>query len=235
MTTDFSDIANVYVELSGISKTLEKINFSSSILNNVFTPKISIPSPLETYPGMETLLNSYREALKASIDMSQYQSFINTLNSFLSDSAISVDSSNSIDGISLSDTAMNSDDSYVTLDQSIVKTYEFPETLAIPIGNNRFAIKFTVFLSILAIIISIFTYQKSSASSQEQTDLQKLEIHVLSEFLDNTKSSDSITSEKLDTLQKSVDELNTHLANIEKSQKQNGESENSESTSKQIQ
>ena len=116
MTTDFSDIANVYAELSGISKTLEKINFSSSILNNVFTPKISIPSPLETYPGMETLLNSYREALKASIDMSQYQSFINTLNSFLSDSAISVDSSNSIDGISLSDTAMNSDDSYVTLD-----------------------------------------------------------------------------------------------------------------------
>lgn len=235
MTTDFSDIANVYAELSGISKTLEKINFSSSILNNVSVPKISIPSPLETYPGMETLLNSYREVLKASIDMSQYQSFIITLNSFLSDSAISVDSSNSIDGISLSDTAMNSDDSYVTLDQSIVKTYEFPETLAIPIGNNRFAIKFPVFLSILAIIISIFTYQKSSASSQEQTDLQKLEIHVLSEFLDNTKSSDSITSEKLDTLQKSVDELNTHLANIEESQKQNGESENSESTSKQIQ
>jgi len=62
--------------------------------------------------------------------------------------------------------------------------------------------------------------------------LHQTEVQILSEILENTEASDAITVEKLDKLQESVNEINSHLANIEQYQKELAESENNESTNK---
>ena len=115
------------------------------------------------------------------------------------------------------ETADTSDSStdYVFLDQSAIKEYELPETLAIPIGHNRIKIKFDTLISIIALIVSLFALLKPSAADPEQLALQRTEVQLLSEILENTESSDSDTAKKLDALQESIDELNSHFADIE--------------------
>ena len=119
-----------------------------------------------------------------------------------------------------------SNDDFVIVDQEIIKEYEFPETIAIPIGHNRAKIKFETLISIIGIIISIFSALPSK-SEQEQIALQKTEVQTLSQILENTESTSQKTSEQLNALKEAVDGLNSRVANIEQSQKENSESGNS--------
>ena len=119
-----------------------------------------------------------------------------------------------------------SNDDFVIVDQEIIKEYEFPETIAIPIGHNRAKIKFGTLISIIGIIISIFSALPSK-SEQEQIALQKTEVQTLSQILENTESTSQKTSEQLNALKEAVDGLNSRVANIEQSQKENSESGNS--------
>lgn len=186
MTTDFSDIANVYAELSGISKTLEKINFSSSILNNVSIPKISIPSPLETYPGIETLLKNYQEALKSSFDISQYQSMLNNFSKFLSGFDVSAYSP---DDISTLD--MYPDADYVTVDAKPVK-YFVPSQKAETFSNERVPLSTGDIIALITLIVtllfntaSLYLQQKESQQNakteQERIELQREQNELLRE------------------------------------------------------
>ena len=119
-----------------------------------------------------------------------------------------------------------SNDDFVIVDQEIIKEYEFPETIAIPIGHNRAKIKFGTLISIIGIIISIFSALPSK-SEQEQIALQKTEVQTISQILENTESTSQKTSEQLNALKEAVDGLNSRVANIEQSQKENSESGNS--------
>ena len=64
------------------------------------------------------------------------------------------------------------DEDYITLDKKVIKEYELPETVAIPIGHNRIKMKIDTLLAIIAIIISLFS-SRPSATEQEQLALQK--------------------------------------------------------------
>ena len=99
---------------------------------------------------------------------------------------------------------------YITLDK-VIKEYKLPETVAIPIGHNRIKMKLDTLLAIIAIIISLFS-SRPSASEQEQLALQRTEVQILSEILENTKASNATTSEQLDTLKESVDKIQKELA-----------------------
>lgn len=112
------------------------------------------------------------------------------------------------------------DKDYVTVDEAVIKEYELPEKIAIPIGHNRVKIKFDTLLAIIAIIISLFS-SKPSATEQEQLALQRTEVQILSEILESTKASNATTSEQLDTLKESVDTLQKEIA-----ESKNNESEN---------
>ena len=103
------------------------------------------------------------------------------------------------------------DEDYITLDKKVIKEYELPETIAIPIGHNRIKMKLDTLLAIIAIIISLFS-SRPSASEQEQLALQRTEVQILSEILENTKASNATTSEQLDTLKESVDKIQRELA-----------------------
>lgn len=112
------------------------------------------------------------------------------------------------------------DKDYVTVDEAVIKEYELPEKIAIPIGHNRVKVKFDTLLAIIAIIISLFS-SKPSATEQEQLALQRTEVQILSEILESTKASNATTSEQLDTLKESVDTLQKEIA-----ESKNNESEN---------
>lgn len=103
------------------------------------------------------------------------------------------------------------DEDYITLDKKVITEYELPETIAIPIGHNRIKMKLDTLLAIIAIIISLFS-SRPSASEQEQLALQRTEVQILSEILENTKASNATTSEQLDTLKESVDKIQRELA-----------------------
>ena len=100
---------------------------------------------------------------------------------------------------------------YITLDKKVIKEYKLPETVAIPIGHNRIKMKLDTLLAIIAILISLFS-SRPSASEQEQLALQRTEVQILSEILENTKASNATTSEQLDTLKESVDKIQKELA-----------------------
>lgn len=124
------------------------------------------------------------------------------------------------------------DADYVLLNQSAIKEYELPETVAIPVGRNRIKIKFDTLLAIISIIIALFSSLKPSATEQKQLVLQQTEVQILSEILENSKATNSTTSEKLDALQESVDELNSRFSNIEQYLKENSQSGNNDTKSK---
>lgn len=126
----------------------------------------------------------------------------------------------------------NSSNNFVTLDREVIKEYELPETVAIPVGHNRVKIKFDALLSIIGMIISVFLSLSSSATEQERLTLQRTEVQILSEILENTEPTNSDTAKELDTLKESVDELNSHSTKIEQYLKEIAESEDSDSKSK---
>lgn len=113
-----------------------------------------------------------------------------------------------------------SDEDYVTVDEAVIKEYELPETIAIPIGHNRIKMKFDTLIALLALIVSLLTL-KPSASEQEQLALQRTEVQILSEILESTKASNATTAEQLDTLKESVDTIQKEIA-----ESKNNESEN---------
>lgn len=113
-----------------------------------------------------------------------------------------------------------SDEDYVTVDEAVIKEYELPETIAIPIGHNRIKMKFDTLIALLALIVSLLAL-KPSASEQEQLALQRTEVQILSEILESTKASNATTAEQLDTLKESVDTIQKEIA-----ESKNNESEN---------
>ena len=113
-----------------------------------------------------------------------------------------------------------------------MKEYELPETIAIPIGHNRIKIKLEIFIAILALIWSVFTTFLPSSSDPNVRSFLNHQNQILTNILEDSEASNAKTIKELDALKQSVDEANSHLANIEQYLKENAESENIESTRK---
>ena len=127
-----------------------------------------------------------------------------------------------------------SDAEYVIIDNSIISDFD-NATDAFPVDSKHSKITFDRFLNLLNTVLAVIALVISlrpSTTEQEQLSLHQTEVKILSEIFENTEAPDAITVEKLDKLQEAVDEINSHLSNIEQYQKELAESENNESTSK---
>ena len=76
---------------------------------------------------------------------------------------------------------------------------------------DRFLNLLNTVIAIIALVVAL----RPSATEQEQLALQRTEVQILSEILENTKASNATTSEQLDILKESVDTLQKELAESE--------------------
>lgn len=133
------------------------------------------------------------------------------------------------------------DDDFVTVDESSVKEYEIPDTIAIPIGNKRVRIKTEFFVSLLVTIILWFSSAmidsyKESRSSQDETEyrneqlriekeqlseeekqsqIHQIEIQILNDLLQSVDASNSTQTELIHNLKESVQDQNSHEAEVQ--------------------
>ena len=209
--------------------SLSKAYLSNPKLNKSFQSAVSAAAD-----ALELLCNAHNDNLSEVVNLATNRyihtaldcyvdEFISTLGNSIAQSAIST--SNKFIKEVLKDfptsSSFVSDEDCVTVDEAVIKEYELPETIAIPIGHNRVKIKFDTLIAIIGVIISLFALFKPSASEQEQLALQRTEVQILSEILESTKASNATTSEQLDTLKESIDTIQKEIA-----ESKNNESEN---------
>ena len=116
-----------------------------------------------------------------------------------------------------------SDAEYVIIDNSIISDFD-NATDTFPIDSKHSKITFDRFLSLLNTVIAIIALVvalRPSATEQEQLALQRTEVQILSEILENTKASNATTSEQLDILKESVDTLQKEISEFENKKSKN--------------
>ena len=115
------------------------------------------------------------------------------------------------------------EDDFVIVDDTTVKTYELPDSVYIPIGNNRIKMPTSFLLALIDLIIStILTISIAIAQSnssrtepinqmqieESQLELQRAQNEMLQQLLHNIDTSSSSEAETIKELKKTVEELN---------------------------
>lgn len=119
----------------------------------------------------------------------------------------------------LNDSENFSEDDFVTCDKESIKEWNVPDTIAIPIGNNRIRMKTELFITLIGIIIPIFLdfaghiVDLNAAASEAQAETQRTEIEekrneliqesnqLFSRYLDIIGSIDESHSSKADQIE----------------------------------
>ena len=116
-----------------------------------------------------------------------------------------------------------SEDDFVIVDDTTVKTYELPDSVYIPIGNNRIKMPTSFLLALIDLIIStiltisIAIAQSNSSRTEQinqmqieesQLELQRAQNEMLQQLLHNIDTSSSSEAETIKELKKTVEELN---------------------------
>ena len=116
-----------------------------------------------------------------------------------------------------------SEDDFVIVDDTTVKTYELPDSVYIPIGNSRIKMPTAFLLELIGFIVttilSISIAIARSASSKEdqndlirieesQLELQRSQNEMLQQLLHNIDASSSSKAETIKELKETVEELN---------------------------
>lgn len=115
------------------------------------------------------------------------------------------------------------EDDFVIVDDTTVKTYELPDSVYIPIGNNRIKMPTSFLLALINLIIStiltisIAIAQSNSSRTEQinqmqieesQLELQRAQNEMLQQLLHNIDTSSSSEAETIKELKKTVEELN---------------------------
>lgn len=115
------------------------------------------------------------------------------------------------------------EDDFVIVDDTTVKTYELPDSVYIPIGNNRIKMPTSFLLALIDLIIStiltisIAIAQSNSSRTEQinqmqieesQLELQRAQNEMLQQLLHNIDTSSSSEAETIKELEKTVEELN---------------------------
>lgn len=115
------------------------------------------------------------------------------------------------------------EDDFVIVDDTTVKTYELPDSVYIPIGNNRIKMPTSFLLALIDLIIStiltisIAIAQSNSSRTEQinqmqieesQLELQRAQNEMLQQLLHNIDTSSSSEAEIIKELKKTVEELN---------------------------
>ena len=84
-----------------------------------------------------------------------------------------------LESLSLNETAEinHVSNDYVTVSEDSVREYNFPESIAVPIGNRRIRIKTETFISIIALLISaitLFSPQKDTSAEENNKVLYQI-------------------------------------------------------------
>lgn len=119
------------------------------------------------------------------------------------------------------------EDDFVIVDDTTVKTYELPDSVYIPIGNNRIKMPTSFLLALIDLIIStiltisIAIAQSNSSQSDQikqvqieesQLELQRAQNKMLQQLLHNIDTSSSSEAETIKELKETVEELNTQYS-----------------------
>lgn len=122
------------------------------------------------------------------------------------------------------------DDDFVTVDETAVKTYELSDSIAIPIDNNRIKISTSNFIALVSLIIqfvlSIISMIPSAPTESETKQIQAEETQILllesqnqilCELFHNIDLSSSSQAEVLQSLKENVEAQNTAISDLEES------------------
>ena len=230
-----TSLTDSYLNLSGLNSALSKfasectnaqlqclgVNFQKKSLD-IFQSSLSVVSNLASDFVITPELQEAMDSLISSIGSSVSPAAISAIKSAVKET---LSARTEIQPESTSDTE------YVIVENSIVSDFD-NATNTFPVDSKHSKMTFDRFLNLLNTVIAIIALivtLRPSSTEQEQLALQRTEVQILSEILENTKASNATTSEQLDTLKESVDEMNSYLANIEQYQKEIAESENNES------
>jgi hypothetical protein len=233
-----TSLADSYLKLSGLDSALSKLvsEFAAAQLQSLGAN--SLKNSLDIFQSSLSAISQLASDITITPELQKaLDSLISSIGSSVSSTTISA-GKNAVKEILAIRTEVQpestSDAEYVIIDNSIISDFD-NATDTFPIDSKHSKITFDRFLSLLNTVLAIIALVISlrpSTTEQEQLALQRTEIKILSEILENTEAPDATTVEKLDKLQESVDEINSHLSNIEQYQKVIAEPENNESTSK---
>ena len=229
-----TSLADSYLKLSGLDSALSKLvsEFAAAQLQSLGAN--SLKNSLDIFQSSLSAISQLASDITITPELQKaLDSLISSIGSSVSSTTISA--GKEILAIRTEvQPESTSDAEYVIIDNSIISDFD-NATDTFPVDSKHSKITFDRFLSLLNTVLTVIALVISlrpSTTEQEQLALQRTEIKILSEILENTEAPDATTVEKLDKLQESVDEINSHLSNIEQYQKEIAEPENNESTSK---
>lgn len=184
-----------------------------------FTESLSKMSDIMTTTIRENITtgvyNNLNESLKQSLSLLELQKQFLNLSPELHFHSDLSNYSEDLGGLS--------EDDFVIVDDTTVKTYELPDSVYIPIGNNRIKMPTSFLLALIDLIIStiltisIAIAQSNSSRTEQinqmqieesQLELQRAQNEMLQQLLHNIDTSSSSEAETIKELKKTVEELN---------------------------
>lgn len=216
-----TSLADSYLKLSGLDSALSKLvsEFTAAQLQSLGTN--SLKNSLDIFRSSLSSISQLASDITITPELQKaLDSLISSIGSSVSSTTISA-GKNAVKEILAIRTEFQpestSDAEYVIIDNSIISDFD-NATDTFPVDSKHSKMTFDRFLNLLNTVIAIIALivaLRPSATEQEQLALQRTEVQILSEILENTKASNATTSEQLDILKESVDTLQKEISEFE--------------------
>lgn len=222
-----TSLADSYLKLSGLDSALSKLvsEFAAAQLQSLGAN--SLKNSLDIFQSSLSAISQLASDITITPELQKaLDSLISSIGSSVSSTTISA-GKNAVKEILAIRTEVQpestSDAEYVIIDNSIISDFD-NATDTFPIDSKHSKITFDRFLNLLNTVIAIIALVvalRPSATEQEQLALQRTEVQILSEILENTKASNATTSEQLDALKETVDTLQKEISEFENKKSKN--------------
>ena len=145
----------------------------------------------------------------SALSMSALSSCIESFQSFAKEATLALSSITNID----------IPEDYVIIDESSIEEFEFPDSVALPIGNKRIRVKTEIIISFLVtLVISLVSFiqseyhEKKSLEAEQQYYASKLQesqkqSQMLEQLIDSIDYSESAHADSIEALAKSIQSL----------------------------
>lgn len=222
-----TSLADSYLKLSCLDSALSKLvsEFAAAQLQSLGAN--SLKNSLDIFQSSLSAISQLASDITITPELQKaLDSLISSIGSSVSSTTISA-GKNAVKEILAIRTEVQpestSDTEYVIIDNSIISDFD-NATDTFPIDSKHSKITFDRFLSLLNTVIAIIALVvalRPSATEQEQLALQRTEVQILSEILENTKASNATISEQLDALKETVDTLQKEISEFENKKSKN--------------
>ena len=222
-----TSLADSYLKLSGLDSALSKLvsEFAAAQLQSLGAN--SLKNSLDIFQSSLSAISQLASDITVTPELQKaLDSLISSIGSSVSSTTISA-GRNAVKEILAIRTEVQpestSDAEYVIIDNSIISDFD-NATDTFPIDSKHSKMTFDRFLNLLNTVIAIIALVvalRPSATEQEQLALQRTEVQILSEILENTKASNATTSEQLDALKETVDTLQKEISEFENKKSKN--------------